>query len=496
MKQHKAVKITVLIIAIAVAAVFVGMLAYSKGVYKNRWYKNTVINGVDVSGKTLQESKKLILDKIGHYSLKVEGRDGGEMTIDGDDIDYEISFDKSFRNVFKKQHRSLTLPFMHYSYGAVGEASYDRDEVEDLLNDSELVQGSSSYKITKPQDAKIVYSEKKNQFVIKKEEKGNTLNVSKTMQALCKALDASQTTLNLSNESKYPDVYQQPDVTSDDSELNDEIPLYNNAGIRFLKWKIHGNVTVTVGPDEISDWLEYSDGKVTYDKDKLEDCIEKICLKYKTVGSNRTIKSHTGEKITIVGGDYGWQIDYEKMVEQAEKAMDQKIDQDLTEAYEQDPSAANKKKLTIENKVSFLNTAYKFNTKNKTKDYDPDNYTEIDLGEQKVYIFRNGKVKYTFRCISGKPVEGRKTPTGAYYIKEHQSHRVLKGDNYETPVDYWVRITWTGTGFHAAPWQAWSSWSSTYYISHGSHGCLNLSVSDAAQVYKIVKYREAVFIHD
>ena len=72
---------------------------------------------------------------------------------------------------------------------------------------------------------------------------------------------------------------------------------------------------------------------------------------------------------------------------------------------------------------------------------------------------------------------------------------VLKGENYETPVDSWVRITWSGTGFHAAPWQSWSSWTKDYYKVRGSHGCLNLEPSIAKKIYDMVKYREAVFIH-
>ena len=105
--------------------------------------------------------------------------------------------------------------------------------------------------------------------------------------------------------------------------------------------------------------------------------------------------------------------------------------------------------------------------------------------------------KSAFKCrtISGKPVKDRQTRTGAYFIKEHQTHRILRGDNYATPVNNWVRIMWTGTGFHGAPWQPWSRWSKTLYKSRGSHGCLNLSPSDSKKIYDLTKYREMVFIH-
>ena len=58
-----------------------------------------------------------------------------------------------------------------------------------------------------------------------------------------------------------------------------------------------------------------------------------------------------------------------------------------------------------------------------------------------VYVFKT-KVIYSCATISGRPVPGRKTTTGMFFIKEHQRHRLLKGDNYSTPcLVNWVRIT-------------------------------------------------------
>lgn len=78
------------------------------------------------------------------------------------------------------------------------------------------------------------------------------------------------------------------------------------------------------------------------------------------------------------------------------------------------------------------------NIDDKTKDWDTENFTEIDLTAQKVYVWRNGKVAFKCRTISGKPVKDRQTRTGAYFIKEHQTLRTLRGDNYATPVNNWV----------------------------------------------------------
>ena len=143
----------------------------------------------------------------------------------------------------------------------------------------------------------------------------------------------------------------------------------------------------------------------------------------------------------------------------------------------------------------YANTAFRKDYKNFINDWDPENYIEISIQEQKVYVIRNGKVAFSCRCITGLPVEGRSTPTGAFFIKEHREAYTLTGADYSTPVTNWVRITWTGTGFHPATWQPWSRWTKDLYKTRGSHGCINLAVADAAKIYKMSKYREATFIH-
>jgi hypothetical protein len=497
MKKRKKLKWTLFIVIAAVAACILVIAAYSKGMYRNRWYQNTKINGIDVSGMSLSESVKAIKKQMGSYELTVKGRDGGSLTIQGDTISYRLSFDESVQKLFAQQHGQLTLPggMLDYTYNAVGKPSYSKAKVRQMIGKSELLNGSSSYQIQKPKSASIVYSSSKKQMVIQKEEEGNTLIRSELTRAVFQALEDVDTSIDLSNSSKYPDVYKKPELTSKDKTLTGRLTEYNEAALRFVTWDMGENTTEELTPEEISKWLVWKDGAVTYDTQAMRDWVEKLCLKYKTVGKTRKIKSHTGKTVTVSGGDYGWQMDYEKTVEQVKNVLDKEADSDAVEAYLKDPSDSTEEALTTACKVQYANTAYQKDYVNGTNDWDQNNYTEIDLSAQMVYVFRNGKVSYSCRTISGKPVTGRTTPTGAYYIKEHQMNRTLVGEDYKTPVQYWVRITWTGTGFHAAPWQSWSSWSASYYKTRGSHGCLNLSNTDAARIYNLVKYREAVFIH-
>jgi len=64
---------------------------------------------------------------------------------------------------------------------------------------------------------------------------------------------------------------------------------------------------------------------------------------------------------------------------------------------------------------------------------------------------------------------------------------------YESPVSYWMRVTYTGIGFHDATWQPW--FGGDRYQRNGSHGCINMSYRDAAALYEMIPVRVPVVIH-
>lgn len=472
-----------------------GLAAYQKLHYGSRWYKNTIINGVNVSGQTLEESKKNLIQAHNNYTLTIKARNNGSMTIDDDAINYRFGIGSDFDDIFSEQHNQFHLFSSKNNYTINFDVSYNQKKLSKLLKESELITGSSSYPIVKPRAATVSYSEEKQQYVCVQEINGNKLLSAAFLATVEDTLKKAETTLDLTDEKKHPDVYKAPKLTSDDEELQTALKLSNNAALRYVTWNMGEGVKEEITPAEISQWITYKNGKIKYDNEAISDWIESFCLKYKTVGKTRTITSHNKKRIKIYGGDYGWQLDYEKTLAQAKKALKASIDTSLTEAYINEPTNENKKALTLKRKVIYANTAFKKDYENFINDWDTENYTEISIKDQKVYVFRKGKVVFSCRCITGLPVEGRSTPTGAFYIKEHREEYTLTGADYSTPVTNWVRITWTGTGFHPATWQPWSSWNKELYKTRGSHGCINLAVPDAAKIYKLTKYREAVFIH-
>lgn len=494
---HAGRGILLYVLAGSVAAIIIAVtvfLVYDKLYYGKRWYQGTTVNGIDVSGQTLAESRETIMQQYADYGLTISGRGYGELFFYGDEIDYSFDIGEHFEQAFQEQHQQLSLIPQNKSFVINYNVTYSPDKLKDLVKNSELVTGGNIFHIQKPESAYVEYSEEKRQYVMVEEVPGNKIKVPVFLSVLDEVLLQAQTELDLTEE-KYSEVYKAPKRTTEDEGLQAEMTACNNVALRFIEWDMEEGVTESITPLELSQWIRYKDGEIKYDNEAIAEWVENFCLKYKTVGKTRTIKSHTGKKVEIRGGDYGWQLDYEKTLEQAKQAIYKEIDAELVQAYIEKPGKKTKKALTMKKKVSYLNTAYQRDYENFAVDWDTENYIEVSLADQKVYVFRKGKVAFSCRCISGRPVEGRATPTGAFYIKEHRDHYVMTGEDYETPVNNWVRITWTGTGFHPATWQPWSRWTKDLYKTRGSHGCLNLSPEDAEKIYKMTPYRQAVFIY-
>ena len=164
-------------VAAAAIAVAVGIHVH----YSGRWYPGSRIDQVDVSGMTYEESIQEIENRIDSYELTIKGRSDGTMKISGKDIDLALTGEDEIRDIYDKQHESsiLTSIFGREDGEADQLISYSRDKIAEAVAESDLVTGNNGYKITKPENATVVYSSGKRSGVVKKEVEGNQLDQEK-----------------------------------------------------------------------------------------------------------------------------------------------------------------------------------------------------------------------------------------------------------------------------------------------------------------------------
>ena len=70
---------------------------------------------------------------------------------------------------------------------------------------------------------------------------------------------------------------------------------------------------------------------------------------------------------------------------------------------------------------------------------------------------------------------------------------MLRGADYASPVDYWMPFN-GGEGLHDASWR--SNFGGDIYHNSGSHGCVNLPVDVADDVYDMLSVGDRVFVKE
>ena len=490
LKITKQVKICLSLVIAIIILLFIVIILYS-----DKFYPNTTIGGIDVSNMTLSQAKEAVQTDLKNHVLVIKGRNNAKYELRGTDIDLNANYEKQVENCFKKTHGifSFYKIISGEDFDVNFDVSYNKKAFKNNLSQSFLITGDQ-YTITAPESAHVEYDKKTQSGKIVKEKQGNQLNQEKFYSYVEKSIKQLKTNINLDK----ANIYLKPKYTQNDSAIIKELNQYNNYLCRWIRYDMTEKHYETVTPKDIKNWLVINDdATVSIDQEKMSQWVEKFCLKYKTVGKTRKFKSHTGEVLEVSGGDYGWQIDYSQTVDQLYKVLSKKNPQSDVEAYIKNKNKTNKKKLIKKLEPIYKNQAYKLNFDNLVDDYNTQTYSEVDISEQMVYVFQNGQVVYSAKCVTGLPSDAsRATKTGCWYIKDKKLEYTLTGADYTTPTKYWVRITWTGTGYHYMNRSDWSKWSPDLYKTRGSHGCINLQLEDVKNIYNLVSMRDMVFIHE
>jgi len=115
-------------------------------------------------------------------------------------------------------------------------------------------------------------------------------------------------------------------------------------------------------------------------------------------------------------------------------------------------------------------------------------WIDIDLEEQKLYLYKNDEL-----ITYGDIVSGYKdvcdTPTGRYFIQYKEEDAYLSGGNeadgsdYVRRVNYWMPF-YGNYGIHDAEWR--TEFGGDIYKTNGSHGCINISLDLAKEIYPLI----------
>lgn len=455
-----ALLVSLIVVIALLAAYLIGFFSY-----QNRMLPNTRVNGIDVSGMTVAEAEQNILSQANAKGITFVKKDGEEVPFSGDQFGSNVSLSSNavLLDAVQNGHGAWFTSFFHPTDLTVSVVnSYSEEELSDLIK-------NYTWGTVAPTDAKIEKNAD-DTYEIVPEKEGDLVDADTLTAYTLEQMKDGNNTISLTD----ANCYLQPEITSED--LQDKLADYNRFSDLTITYDFDDRQEV-LEPETISEWItvDENDDSVDVDRDAVTSWVNKNLVKYDTYGSDymRTFHSTLQGTLEIPGGEYGiygWLTDVDATVDK------------LIE-YIQDGES-----VTVE--PEYARTGYC-----RATDDIGDSYAEVDITNQKVFVYKDGELVIESDCVTGMANDpSRETPPGVYKVWSMDRNRIL--GTYETygyaqPVDYWIYFTEIDIGFHDL---ARSAYGGDIYKTNGSHGCVNLPLDVAAELYDTVEIGYPVIV--
>ena len=464
-KSKKGLIITLSSLA-AVIAILLGVYMGISSYYKDKFLMGTSVNGVDCSGKTLKEVEKMLQKEVEEYSITIYEANDATEVIEGTAMDIKYGGYKQLKEAFEKQNAYYWPKALLEETNITAEIvfEYSQEKLDTIITELECMKAENQ---VAPVSAAVVYQD--GTFVIQDEVYGTQLDAAKVNEALHAGVSAMAESVSL----EETGCYVQPVYKKDSAEViaaQVEVNKYISASITY---SLDG-IEVIVDKDEIAPWVSV-DANMTpvIDTAKVKAFTDTLGSKYNTANRSGTIITPTGEEKAVALAGYGRQVG-------SQADCDQLVSE-IKEGKTVTRSPIISREATPEGQYAWGTT-----------------YAEVDITAQHMWYIVNGEVVFETDVVTGKKGVND-TPTGTYTVLEKIPGKYLIGRTvngkplYKTWVNYWMRLTWSGIGFHDAGWQ--SSFGGERYVTNGSHGCINMPPAKAKEFYNMISVGLVTVIH-
>ena len=454
-------------IVLGILAAIVGVLAvcYVGGFifYQNHFFFGTKISGVNASNKTVEEVEKSIEKDAKDYSLTLKEREGQSETIKAKDINLRYSNNNPVQTAMNKQN-PFKWPLAVFGINDDELPTvYEYDEAK-LNKTIQNLNAVSS--MVNAENAHPVYSN--GQIIIKGMIQGNEVDPKALTSEIKKSIAKGDETLDL----EANKIYKNPAYGEDAQEVE--------AAKKVMEGYLQSEITYTIGEakevldkEDFGPWLMTDESMNVYiDQAQAADWIhQNLGGKYDTAWGEHDFKNSAGQQMKVEGGNYGWEIDEATELNQLMTIIPSGQKNTHEPAWAQTALAGKGTHADIGN-----------------------TYIEISLGSQHMWCYKDGKLVIDTDVVTGDVNLGRGTPAGVFYIYSMQENATLVGEDYRTPVAYWMPFN-GGVGIHDSTWRGASEYGGTTYMGNGSHGCVNTPLDVVAVIFQNADVGEPVVVY-
>lgn len=447
---------------IMIALIWVTMSYYQASHFNT----NIEINGVTVSGMTAEKA----LNRLQSSVLKNEVYVGKQQVLDGQDMQMEFSEDDlpEVKKLLKNQW--TFFPSFEEKNYSIMPSNQDKYRSEVLKTELEQKLISMNKNLKAPKDAQASLEEGK--IIVSKSMDGKQYDISSLLKEYERQGYTSEIRLN--------PVYVLP-IKEDSQIVKNEEKKLQELLQHTVEYKVQDQVYSLKASEIIKNASVSKDLKVSIDPGIIKKKITEINDTQSTLGKNFTFKTHSGSVVSVKGEGYGWALNVDK---------ETSVIQGAFEKGEKSISASH----THGN--GWNNEGYGYET--ISNNGIGDTYAEVSIKEQRIWVYKDGKLVVTTNVVTGKHSTNEDTSPGVWYILYKRTPYTLKGSavgnpNYSIEVDYWAPFTNSGQGFHDASWR--KNWADNAYLNAGSGGCVNVPPSVMKSVYDTLSTYDPVIVY-
>jgi len=438
-------------IKLTLISIFAAIIIYSSFFifFQTHFYFGTVINGINASCKTTKYLDSELTNKASAYIIQLDERDNVKEQIKGSEIGLKFNTKGGSQALKEEQNKSswFIALFNHKAINIDNVFTCDENLLKSYFSKLKAVESKN---ITEPKNATLAYSGEG--YKVVKEVYGNKIDKDIFYSSIKNAVLNGKLKLDLEAEKCYVN----PTITADSKKVKDTQSMLNKYITSNIKYTYDGGSEV-VDVTKISSWIELDDNlNVSFNNAKMRSFVNVLAGHYNTYGKTRDFVTSLGTTIKISGGDYGWKVDVSGEIKYLIDTIKN------GQAVAREPQYI--QKAASHDKNDLGNT-----------------YVEINFTKQHVWYYKNGSLVVEGDVVTGNVSKGLGTPSGIYRLKYKEKNAVLQGEDYSTPVTYWMPFN-GNVGIHDAIWR--DKFGGDIYLTKGSHGCINSPYSLAQTIYE------------
>lgn len=446
-----------LIMALLAVIILALTVVYFSGVlyYKDKFLKNVYVNKINIGGMTLKEANEEFAKKDSWNKIIIKSDTEEFLEIKSEEIGYKYIGSPELPEIFNNQNKwKWLLSIFKKSVHDIRILSdYDKDRVKEMIDGIEKLD-------KEPLNAKVVYSESLNTFVIEPHNNAIGMTREQLFDLLVDEIDKMNSEINIEKNMVEPTIFDDDESLA---KARDQANQYLN--IKLI-YDFEDRKEV-IDSSLVKDWIVIDEKQVDINSEKVTQYVRELSRKYDTYGRGRKFKTNDGKTIITSGGSYGWVTHIGKTTEELIKYI---------------KAGENK---TIE-------PVYSFKALIRNSNDIGNSYVEIDLAQQMVFVYIKGELKIKTKTVTGNIARGHDTPKGVYPLNYKERDAVLRGQGYASPVKYWMPFN-GNIGLHDAEWR--DAFGGNIYERNGSNGCINLPPENAKTIFELVYPGMPVVVH-